>query len=210
MKSKKALLLLSGGFDSPVAGLLAQEKGFELGAVHFDYQPFTDDSALEKCKEMVSRLKFNPFFVVPFKYALKELSEKTWDKYYFVLSKRLMLKMAEKIALEKGFDYLITGESLAQVSSQTMENLNVITFGIKLPVLRPVISMSKQEIIDLSSENGLFEMSKGKELCDPFSVKKPFTKSKLEEVLKEEEKEDLKAIINNSLKEMKEFSLGTA
>jgi len=204
---KKALLLLSGGFDSPIAGLLAQKQGFEVNAIHFSFMPLTDDSALKKSIKIAEKLKFKKFFEVPFADALEEIVKKTERKAYFVLMKRLMLKIAEKIALKEKIDVLITGESLAQVSSQTLDNLSIITKAVKIPVLRPLIALTKEEIINLSRKHELFDLSKGPEMCDPFAVKKPYTKAKEEKILAEEKKLNLKKIINKTIKKIKEKKL---
>jgi len=185
---QKALLLLSGGIDSPVAGFVAIKKGFELVAIHFSQEPFTDNSPEIKAITAAKKLGLGELIVVGAGEALKEIADKTYREYYFILMKRFFMKVSEKIAEKEGCDFLITGESLGQVSSQTMSNLNNINQAIKMEIIRPLIFLEKQEIIDISQKEGFFESSCGKEMCDALASGKPKTKSNLEKIIKEEEK----------------------
>jgi thiamine biosynthesis protein ThiI len=201
-KKPKALLLLSGGIDSPVAGLLAQKK-FEVEAVHFSQVPFTDDSPEKKSAAACRKLGLGELIVVNAGEEFKEIAEKGGRPFYFVLMKRFMMKISEKIAEQRGAKFLITGESIGQVSSQTMSNLDTINSATKMEILRPLIFMQKQEIVDLSIANGFFETSKGPELCDALATEKPKTKTKIQEVLFEEERCEMKELVEKALEKIR-------
>jgi len=202
-KNKKALLLLSGGIDSPVAGKRLQEKGYELEAVHFSQEPFTDNTPELKSLLLSRKLGLKEVMIVDAGEEFKEIADNTYREYYFVLIKRFMMQAAEKIAEKKGIDFLATGESLGQVSSQTMSNLNTINQAAKIEILRPLLFMSKQEIIDISVKENFFDISKGPEMCDALASGKPKTKSKLFEVKKQEERVKIEELVENALKKIR-------
>lgn len=189
---KKSLLLLSGGFDSAVAGWMMQKKGHEISAVHFSFEPLTDSTPEDKSRKISEFLGFKKFVVVNISKEIKAIAEKCDRKYYFVLMKRLMLKKAEKIAKKEKCSFLITGDNLGQVSSQTPENLFAIDGAVEISVLRPLIAMDKVEIIRIAEKIGTYELSKGKEMCDILGPEHPSTRAPLESVLREENK--LKAL----------------
>ncbi len=191
----KALLLLSGGIDSPVAGFLAKEKN-ELYCLHFSSTKITGAQSIEKSKKAAEKLN-SELFVLDYSDALEKIVQKTKRKFYFVLMKRLMLKVAEKICEKRKFDFIVTGENIGQVSSQTLSNLVSISFGIKKPVLRPLLCFDKQEIIDLSKKLGFYEFSVGPETCDALGPEKPATKSIQFRVSEEEEKAEFTELIQN-------------
>ncbi len=184
----KGLLLISGGFDSPVAGYLMQQKGVEIIAVHFSYEPLTDNSPEIKSRKVSEILGFKKVIVVNISKECEQIAKVCNHRLYFVLTKRLMLKKAEEIAKKEGCNFLITGENLAQVSSQTLSNLRSITEAVKMQVLRPLLTYDKTEIINLAIKIGTYEISKGPEVCDILGPKHPATRSDLEEVKREEQK----------------------
>ncbi len=190
---ERGVALLSGGIDSPVAIHLMQER-LEIIAVHFHQIPLTDQKEVDKVKELAKVLELKKIYLVPFVEVLKELTVKCVHKNYFVLQKIMMLKAAEIIAKKEGANFLITGENLAQVSSQTLSNLTTITRNVSLEILRPVLTFDKQEIVDKAKEIGTYEISKGPEICCLLGPKHPATKSNLEEIRKELEKVDLKLL----------------
>jgi thiamine biosynthesis protein ThiI len=194
----KSVALLSGGFDSPVAIHLLQDK-LEIIAIHFHQIPLTDEKEIEKVKTLAKHLKLKKLYLIPAADMFKEIIVRCNDRYYFILSKILMLKASEVIAHEENASYLITGENLAQVSSQTMSNLVSITKPIKLPILRPVLTWDKQEILDKAELIGTYEISKGPELCSLLGPKHPLTKSKFEKVLEELNKLNYDELIENAL-----------
>ncbi len=202
MQNKKALLLISGGIDSPVAGKLAQEKGYTLSAIHFSQEPFTDATPKLKSIALCKLLGLKEMIVVNSGEEFKEIADNSYREYYFILIKRFMMRVAENYATENGFDYLITGESLGQVSSQTLSNLNTINQSTTIEILRPVLFMGKQEIIDLSKKYNYFETSKGPEMCDALASGKPRTQSTIEQIKTEEEKCKMEELIKIATKKI--------
>lgn len=184
----KGLLLISGGFDSPVAGYLMQQKEVEVLAIHFSYEPFTDNNPELKSKAAVEKLNFKKLIVVNISKEIQEIASKCNHRLYYVLTKRLMLRKAEEIAKKENCDFLITGEALGQVGSQTLKNMESITNAVKILVIRPVLTYDKEEILKIAREIDTYELSKGPEVCDCLGPKHPATKSNLEEVRSEESK----------------------
>jgi len=197
-KMKKAILLLSGGFDSVVAGYLMKEK-LDIIAVHFHQVPLTDEKELDKVKELVKKLGVKKVYLVPFANVLKELVNKCQHKNYFILQKIAMFQAAEMVAEKEGAKFLITGENLAQVSSQTLSNLEVISSQLSLEILRPLLTYDKQEIIEIAKEIETYEISKGPEICCLLGPKHPATRSKQENIELELKKLDLKTLQEESL-----------
>ncbi|VVB54034.1 tRNA sulfurtransferase [uncultured archaeon] len=183
---QKGLLLISGGVDSPVAGKILIDQGIKLTAVHFDLQPYTDDAPAKKCVQLARQLGINHLTIVPMGPAFAAASH-VEHRLYFVLTKRMMIKAASDLAKKEGIPFLVTGENLGQVSSQTLTNLSVIDAASPIPVIRPLLAYDKEEIIDLSRKLGLFEVSSGPEVCDVLGPTHPKTRAKIRDVLREEE-----------------------
>lgn len=202
MKNKKALLLMSGGIDSPVAGKLAIENGYKIYAIHFSQEPFTDSTPKLKSIALCKLLGLKEIIIVNAGEEFKEIADNSYREYYFILIKRFMMKVSELIAEEKKIDYLITGESIGQVSSQTLSNLNTINQSTKIEILRPVLFKNKQEIIDLSKKYEYFETSKGPEMCDALASGNPRTQSTIEQILKEEEKCNMNQLVKRTLRKI--------
>ncbi|HUR70319.1 MAG TPA: 7-cyano-7-deazaguanine synthase [Candidatus Thermoplasmatota archaeon] len=195
----RALLLLSGGFDSPVAAKLLQEQGVELEAVHFSLEPFTDDAAEKKCVALAKHLGIARVHVVAAGPLFGELTQKADQRLYFVLSKRLMARVAGAMAPGLGCEALATGENVGQVSSQTLPNLSSIDRASPLPVLRPLIAWDKVDIIDTAKEIGTYEISVGPEVCDVLGPSHPSTGASLERVEKEEGRLDIPSLVKRGL-----------
>lgn len=209
--SGKALLLLSGGIDSPVAGFLMAKRGLELSAVHYHSYPFTSERAEEKVKELaeiISRytgeLKIYSVNILEIQ---KAINEKCPEREMTIISRRFMMRIAEKIAKEKGLQALITGESLGQVASQTIEGLNATNSSIDLPVFRPLIGLDKTDIVDISREIETYETSiqPFEDCCTVFLPKHPVTKPKLKDIEKSEQELDIESLINDAIKDMDEI-----
>src|SRR3989344_404759 len=198
----EALLLLSGSIDSPVAGRLAKNQGFQLSAIHFSIEPFTDDSPERKSKGLAQKLGIKNFFKANAGEHFKQIAVKAEHKYYFVLSKIFMQKVAEKVALKQGMQCLVTGENLGQVSSQTLKNLGIISQAVSLPVLRPLLALDKLEIIRLSEQLGFFALSKGRESCDVLGPKHPSTSASREKILEQQTRCGLDSLVENCVKEI--------
>lgn len=181
-------MLLSGGIDSPVAAWMVKRLEVELIALHFSNEKFAGKEPEEKARRIAEYLGIKEFITIDASEDLEKIATRCNRKYYFVLMKRYMLRKAEEIAKQKGCQFIVTGESLGQVSSQTLSNLISITKSVSISIIRPLLALDKQEIIDLARKIGTFEISKGPEVCDLLGPKHPATRSRHEDLLKEEEK----------------------
>ncbi|ACL70951.1 tRNA uracil 4-sulfurtransferase ThiI [Halothermothrix orenii] len=203
--SGKGLLLLSGGIDSPVAGWLAMKRGIELEALYFHSFPYTSDRAKEKVIDLTKVLsrycKKIKLYVGYFTDIQRAIQENCPQKYYITIMRRMMYRMAERIARKNGDLVLITGESVGQVASQTLESMNVINEVTNMPVLRPLATMNKTEIMDLAREIGTYDISilPHEDCCTIFVPRHPVTRPRLDRTLKAEEK--LKAEIDGLLED---------
>src|SRR5436305_5645348 len=148
--ARKGILLLSGGFDSPVAGRLMSRQGLGLVAAHFSLEPITDDAAAIKARTLCGVLGIPSLYIIRVGEAFAEVAHAANRRFYFVLTKRLMVRLADAIADRESADVLVTGENLGQVSSQTVASLRAIDAVARHPVLRPLIGFNKQEIVDLA------------------------------------------------------------
>jgi thiamine biosynthesis protein ThiI len=193
----KGLLLLSGGIDSPVAGHIEQQAETEVVAVHFSNERFAGSESVVKVRKLSELLGIR-LHVIDISDQLAEIAEKCNQKYYFVLMKRLMLRLAETIAEQEGCDFLITGENLGQVSSQTLRNLAVIDRATKFYVARPLLIFDKMDIVKIAERIGTFNISKGPEICDVLGPKHPTTQAREDLVLEEEDKLGLLDKVDNT------------
>ena len=188
--ARKGVLLLSGGFDSPVAGYLMARQGLDLVAAHFSLEPITDDAAAIKARTLCGLLGIRSLYVVRVGESFAEVAHAANRRFYFVLTKRLMVRLADGIADRESADVLVTGENLGQVSSQTLASLRAIDAVARHPVVRPLIGFDKQEIVDRAKAIGTYEVSKGPEICDLLGPPKPATHARLDQILAEEAKVD--------------------
>ena len=201
----KGLLLLSGGIDSPVAGWMLAKRGVRLDAIHFESFPYTSERAREKVLELaqiVSEYAGDIFVhVVSLTHIQEELVKACEEDYFTLLLRRYMMTIAEKVAREKGCSALITGESLGQVASQTMQALGVTDAAVSLPVFRPCIGMDKEEIVTIARKIGTFETSiqPYEDCCTVFTPRHPRTKPELEKVLVQENKLDFNALVEEAM-----------
>ncbi|AKX33822.1 thiamine biosynthesis protein ThiI [Spiroplasma litorale] len=184
--SGKGLSLLSGGIDSPVASYLAMKRGLSVSYIHFMTPPHTSKKALDKVFQLSKKLQrynTNDFelLVCDFGDILKELMHIKEESYRITLMRRIFIKLANKICLRKRIKCLITGESLGQVASQTIESINTINSVSTLPILRPLITMDKEEIIDISKKIDTYETSilPFDDVCSLYVPKNPVTKPKI-------------------------------
>lgn len=159
----KVLVLLSGGIDSPVAALLTLKRGAKVEFVHFHSAPYTTEASIRKVEELVRLLARYQgqarLMIVPFGEFQQEVARVAPERLRVILYRRMMLRVAERIARRHRCLALATGESLNQVSSQTLENLAAIDRVAHMPVLRPLVGLDKQEIIDIATRAGTFEVS---------------------------------------------------
>lgn len=196
---RKGVLLLSGGFDSPVAGHLMARQGLELVAAHFSLEPITDDAAAVKTRTLCGILDIESLYVVRVGEAFAEVAHAANRRFYFLLTKRLMVRLADAIADRERAEVLVTGENLGQVSSQTLASLRAIDAVARRPVLRPLIGFDKQEIVDRAKTIGTYEVSKGPEICDLLGPPRPSTHARLEQVVEEEAKLDIDRLVASCL-----------
>ena len=202
----KAALLLSGGIDSPVAGWMIAKRGVAIDAVHFHSHPYTSDRAKEKVIELAKILSVYTgkihLHVVPFTDIQLAIIDKCPKNYLTLIMRRIMMQIAERIAKQHRCNALITGESIGQVASQTMESLAVTDNAVDMPVFRPCIGMDKEEIITISKKIDSYETSilPYEDCCTIFVPKHPKTRPVLEDIIEAE-----KALDN--LEEMIEAAL---
>lgn len=190
----KALLLLSGGIDSPVAGFLMANRGMLLEAVHFHAYPYTNQQAREKVVDLAKTLSQYcgkiKLYSVNLLEIQKNVDEKCPSEEGTLITRRFMMKIAEKIAEKNQCESIITGESLGQVASQTIGGLNVTNAAVNSLVMRPLIGMDKVDIMDIAKDIGTFDISieAHEDCCTLFLPKHPTTKPKLEKIIKSESK----------------------
>lgn len=197
--ARKGVLLLSGGFDSPVAGHMMAGQGLELVAAHFSLEPITDDASAVKARTLCGILGIPSLYVVRVGEAFAEIAHAANRRFYFVLTKRLMVRLADAIADRDAADVLVTGENLGQVSSQTLASLRAIDAVARHPIVRPLIGFDKQEIVDRAKAIGTYEVSKGPEICDLLGPPRPATHARLNQILAEEAKIDVERLVASCL-----------
>lgn len=204
----RATLLLSGGIDSPVAGYMIAKRGVKINAVHFHSYPYTSDRAKEKVLSLARILSQSlcgiRVYVVPFTRIQMEIHEKCPETYTTLIMRRFMMRIAQEVANRERAQALITGESIGQVASQTMEALQCTNEVVDLPVFRPLIGFDKQEIIDVANRIGTFETSSlpYEDCCTVFTPRHPATKPKMDIILKGEEALDAESLIKEALEGM--------
>lgn len=186
--SGKSLLLLSGGIDSPVAGYLAMKRGVAIEAIHFHSPPFTSERAKQKVLDLASELTNYgaaiKVHIVPFTKLQQLIFQQMPERYSMTIMRRMMLRISEAICQKESILSMTTGESLGQVASQTMESMNCINEVTNYPVIRPLITMDKLDIIDISRKINTYDISirPYEDCCTIFVPKAPKTKPRREKV----------------------------
>lgn len=212
--NSKAMLLLSGGIDSPVAGWMIAKRGVEIEAVHFYSYPYTSERAKEKVIDLAKILATYcgriTLHVVPFTDIQLEINEKCPEEQLTIIMRRAMMTIAERIAEKRGALALITGESVGQVASQTLQSLAVTNAVVKMPVFRPLIGMDKNEVIEIARKIDTFETSilPYEDCCTVFIAKHPNTKPKLEKILQSETGLQLEELYNKAIENTEMIQLG--
>ena len=210
----RGMLLLSGGIDSPVAGWMMAKRGLELGAVHFFSYPYTSEEAKQKVLDLAAILASwsgkLTVSVVPFTHIQTEIRDKCPEDYFTIIMRRMMMRIAQRVAERQNCQGLITGESLGQVASQTIQAITVTNAVCDIPVLRPVIGMDKEEIVTISRHIGAFETSilPYEDCCTVFTPKHPQTKPRREEVEEMEQVLDMEALIEEAMAGIQRVTLG--
>ncbi len=205
----KATILLSGGIDSPVAAWMIAKRGVELDAVHFFSPPYTSERAKEKVITLARIVasytgRFN-LYIVPFTEQQLAIRDNCPEEHLTLIMRRMMMMTAERIALQKNSNALITGESLGQVASQTIHALSVTNECMEtLPVFRPLIGMDKNEIVEIARKIETFETSilPYEDCCTVFVPKHPTTKPRLEKILESQSKIDMEYWVNKAIEEV--------
>lgn len=194
--SGRAGILISGGIDSPVAAYMMAKRGIELCAIHFASPPYTSELAEMKVMELLKRVaKYAgtiTTYVVPFTKIQEAIRDLCPEEYFTIIMRRIMMMIAEKMAVKQNCSALITGESVGQVASQTMYALACTDCAVNMPVFRPCIGMDKEEIISISRKIDTFETSiqPYEDCCTVFTPKHPKTRPHLDDVLAAENKID--------------------
>ena len=203
----KCALMLSGGIDSPVAGYMIAKRGVELIGVHFHSYPYTSERAKEKVITLARKLSEYAgrieLFVVPFTDIQLMINEKAENDMLVLLMRRYMMRIAQRIAEENGAKAIVTGESLGQVASQTIESMTVTNEVVSMPVFRPLIGMDKEEITLISRKIDTFETSiqPYEDCCTVFVPKHPKTKPRVSEIREEELKlSDMDKLLEEAIK----------
>jgi thiamine biosynthesis protein ThiI len=201
----KGMLLLSGGIDSPVAAYLMAKRGVKISAVHFHSFPYTSEAALQKVVDL--KRKLEPFvpqmrlFVIPFTQIQQEINKHCPSEFMITLMRRFMMRISERLAKQQGCGALITGESLGQVASQTMQSIHSSNSVATMPVFRPLIGFDKIEIMQIAQKIDTYEISilPHQDCCTVFLPKHPVIHPKMQEVLQFEARLDVENLIKNAI-----------
>ena len=203
--SGKGMLLLSGGFDSPIAAYLMMKRGMEIEMIHFASPPYTSPQALDKVRKLTAHLsKYGmplKLHIVPFTRIQEEIRDHVHNNESMTVMRRMMLRIAERIMIERKGQAIINGESLGQVASQTLTSMSVINEVTHTPILRPLIATDKNDIIYLAEQIGTYEVSNEpfEDCCTVFAPSSPHTKPKLDVIKELEEKLDIEALIQEAI-----------
>lgn len=201
----RALLMLSGGIDSPVAGWLGMKRGLTVEALHFHSFPFTSKRSQEKaidiCRKLAAGSGSIRLYMINMASIQKELRAKCPDKMAIILLRRMMLRLAEKLSTERGLQTLITGESLGQVASQTLESIIVTEKVTDMLILRPLVGMDKKEIVNKAVKIETYDISirPYEDCCTLFLPQNPVTRPKLDQVVNQEAKLDLETLMKEAM-----------
>jgi thiamine biosynthesis protein ThiI len=208
-----AVALLSGGIDSPVAIYLAARRGLRIIPVHFFSYPYTSEAAKNKVLDIAKiltkycgRLRVE---LVPFTRIQEEIAKNCPEEYGTIITRRFMMAIAERIAVNNGAGALVTGENLGQVASQTLSSLAVTEARVDIPILRPLICNDKREITELAEKIGTFETSilPFEDCCTVFTPRRPSTKPKLDRIIAAERALDIDALIDDAYSRIEQVKI---
>ncbi|CRH92098.1 Probable tRNA sulfurtransferase [Chlamydia trachomatis] len=203
--SGKGMLMLSGGIDSPVAGYLALKRGVDIEAVHFASPPYTSPGALKKAHDLTRKLTaFGgniQFIEVPFTEIQEEIKNKAPEAYLMTLTRRFMMRITDAIREKRNGLIIVNGESLGQVASQTLESMQAINAVTNTPVIRPVITMDKLEIIDIAQKIDTFDISiqPFEDCCTIFAPDRPKTNPKIKNAEQYEARMDIDGLVERAV-----------
>lgn len=212
----RALLLLSGGIDSPVAGYMIAKRGVQISAIHFEAPPYTSERALMKVERLAQKMtdycgKIS-FYCVPFTEIQEVIKDNCPEELFTIIMRRLMMEIAQRIAEDHDYAALVTGESIGQVASQTMSAMVCTDAVCRIPVFRPCIGLDKKEIIDISYKIGTFDISiePYEDCCTVFTPKHPKTRPVLADVEAAQAAYDFEPLIRKAYEgiTVKTFKIG--
>ncbi len=209
----KGLLLISGGIDSPVAGYLTCKRGMKLDCLHFHSFPYTGEAAKEKVVDLTKKIaEYNGgmnLYVVSFTKIQEAIHENCPEEFMITLMRRFMMRIAERLAIKTGNQAIITGESLGQVASQTIESITSSNSVVTMPVLRPLIMQDKIDIIEISKKIDTYETSilPYEDCCTVFLPKFPAIKPNLDRVKRAESKLDVEALIEEAMSNIEKITI---
>lgn len=203
----KGLLMLSGGIDSPVAGFLVQKRGVEIEVIHYASPPYTSDKSKQKVFDLTEKLSYYSAFgkvklhVVPFTKIQKSIYDNCPNSYAITIMRRMMYRIAEKLAYKNDCLIIANGESLGQVASQTLYSMNAINSVTNIPVIRPVATMDKDEIVSLAKKIDTYEISirPYEDCCTIFVPKNPVTKPNIRKCISFEKSFDYESLIDECI-----------
>lgn len=211
----KVMVLLSGGIDSPVAAFLTMKRGVSVEAVHFHSPPFTSERAKQKvidlAQELTKYCKRVTLHLVPFTEVQKTINKEIPSSYSMTVMRRMMMRITERIAEERNALAITTGESLGQVASQTLDSMHTINEVTNYPVIRPLITMDKLEIIKVANAIGTYDISirPYEDCCTVFTPASPSTKPKREKANRFESKYDFTSLIEEAVANTEKMVLQT-
>ncbi len=209
--SGRAMLLLSGGIDSPVAGYMVAKRGVDIQAMHFEAPPYTSERAKMKVEKLAEKMAAYcgdiNFHCVPFTEIQEVLRDNCPEELFTIIMRRLMFEIAQRFCEKEGLQCIVTGESIGQVASQTMYAMVCTDAACRIPVFRPCIGLDKSEIVEISRKIDTFETSilPYEDCCTVFTPKHPKTKPTLEEVEKGQAMYDFEPLIQKAIDETKVY-----
>jgi len=210
----RAMLLLSGGIDSPVAGYMIAKRGVEINAVHYHSFPYTSEAAKQKVidlaglvSEYAGRIHLN---IVGFTEIQTQIHEKCPSEMMVIIMRRFMMRIAERLARSNECKAIVTGESIGQVASQTMDSMYVTNEATSMPVFRPLIGMDKSEIIEIANRIGTYETSilPYEDCCTVFVPKHPLTHPHLDKIAEAESALDIEALVSEAVENTEKLVIG--
>ena len=209
----KGLLLISGGIDSPVAGYLTCKRGMKLDCLHFHSFPYTGEAAKEKVIDLAKKIgEYNGgvnLYVVSFTHIQEAIHKHCPEEFMITLMRRFMMRIAERLAIQQGDQAIITGESLGQVASQTIESITSSNSVVSIPVMRTLIMFDKIDIIDIAKKIDTYETSilPYEDCCTVFLPKFPAIRPNIEKVKKAESKLDIDSLIDEAFLKVEKYVL---
>lgn len=209
----KALVMLSGGIDSPVACFETMKRGVAIECIHYASPPYTSERALNKVKELASIVSACQghirLHIIPFTPIQLEIYKQCDESYAITIMRRMMYRLAQSVCEKQNCLAIVNGESLGQVASQTLESMNVINNVVNIPVLRPVVCMDKLEIIDIAQKIGTYDISiqPFEDCCTIFTPKNPVTKPSLKKCEKMEARMDFEPLLEEAIQNMESMNV---